>query len=83
MHFSKKIFGEFFFFTTFADVFNLNLITMKKLANEIAALCAAIQADIEKVDTNKAAAARVRKATLELAKVGKEFRKVSVAASKK
>lgn len=56
---------------------------MKKLANEIAALCAAIQADIDKVDTNKAAAARVRKATLEMAKVGKEFRKVSVAASKK
>ncbi len=83
MHFSKKYLVNYFFLLPLRTNFNLNLITMKKLANEIAALCAAIQADIEKVDTNKAAAARVRKATLELAKVGKEFRKVSVAASKK
>ena len=38
---------------------------------------AAIANDIDKVD-NKAAKARVRKATLELAKLGKEYRKASI-----
>ena len=38
---------------------------------------AAISADIDKID-NKAAKARVRKATLELAKLGKEYRKASI-----
>lgn len=56
---------------------------MKKLATQLAELCGAVIADIEKVETNKAAAARVRKATLEIAKVGKEFRKASIAAAKK
>lgn len=56
---------------------------MKKLVEQIKAQVAVIAADIDKVETNKAAAARVRKATLELAKVGKEFRKASVAAAKK
>ncbi|MDO5447374.1 MAG: histone H1 [Prevotellaceae bacterium] len=56
---------------------------MKELVVKINALVDAIKADIEKVEGNKAAAARVRKATLELEKVGKEFRKVSVAAAKK
>ena len=37
----------------------------------------AIKADIDKVG-NKAAQARVRKATLALEKLGKEYRKVSV-----
>ncbi len=55
---------------------------MKELANKLAELCAAVQKDIEKVEQNKAAAARVRKATLEIAKVGKEFRKASIAATK-
>ena len=36
-----------------------------------------IAKDIDKVD-NKAARARVRKATLELAKLGKEYRKASI-----
>lgn len=56
---------------------------MKDLVAKISALVNAINEDIEKVETNKAAAARVRKATLQLEKVGKEFRKVSVAAAKK
>ena len=50
---------------------------MEKLIKEIKAQVAAILADIDKVD-NKAAKARVRKATLALEKVGKEYRKVSV-----
>ena len=55
---------------------------MKNLADQLAALCNAVLADVEKVENNKAAAARVRKATLEIAKVGKEFRKASIAAAK-
>lgn len=56
---------------------------MKELAANIKALVEQIAEDIEKVENNKAAAARVRKATLQLEKVGKEFRKASVAAAKK
>ena len=52
---------------------------MNQLADQLAALCSGVLKDIEKVENNKAAAARVRKATLEIAKVGKEFRKVSIA----
>ena len=44
-----------------------------KMKEQIAAICA----DIDKVD-NKAAKARGRKATLELAKLGKEYRKASI-----
>ena len=55
---------------------------MKELAVKLAELCEAVLKDVEKVEGNKAAAARVRKATLEIAKVGKEFRKASVAAAK-
>ena len=50
---------------------------MEKIIAEIKAQIAAICADIDKVD-NKAAKARVRKATLALEKVGKEYRKESV-----
>lgn len=54
--------------------------TIVKKINEIAA---AFAADAEKaVAGNKAAAARCRKATLELEKLGKEFRKVSIAETK-
>ena len=44
-----------------------------KMKEQIAAICA----DIDKVD-NKAAKARVRKATLEFAKIAKEYRKASI-----
>ena len=54
---------------------------MKEIIEKINALCDAIKEDIVKVD-NKAAQARVRKATLELEKLGKIYRKESIAASK-
>lgn len=58
------------------------LFKMKELIEQISALCDAIKADVEKSETNKAAAARVRKATLDLEKVGKAYRKASIAAAK-
>ncbi|MDO4823126.1 MAG: histone H1 [Bacteroidales bacterium] len=57
---------------------------MKKLIAQIDGILDALKADLAKAaEGNKAAAARARKATLELEKVGKEFRKVSVAEAKK
>lgn len=56
---------------------------MKELINQISALADALKADVEKSETNKAAAARVRKATLDLEKVGKAYRKASIEAFKK
>ena len=50
---------------------------MTELINRIKAQVAAISADITKVE-NKAARARVRKATLMLEKLGKEYRKESI-----
>ena len=61
--------------TTFITLKNLSI--MEKLIAEIKAQVNAILADIDKVD-NKAAKARVRKATLLLEKAAKEYRKVSV-----
>lgn len=55
---------------------------MKELIAQINALVDEIKADLEKSEVNKAAAARVRKATLELEKVAKEYRKASIAAAK-
>ena len=49
---------------------------MKELIAKINAVVDAIKVDIVKED-NKAAQARVRKATLELEKLGKEYRKAS------
>lgn len=51
---------------------------MTELINQIKAQVAAISADIDKVDNNKAARARVRKATLMLEKLGKVYRKESM-----
>ena len=58
---------------------------MKKLVDQINANIAAFQANAEAqvVKGNKAAGARARKAALELMKDLKEFRKASVAESKK
>ena len=50
---------------------------MEKLLNDITELFEAFKADAAK-DTNKAAARRARKLTLELSQVFKDFRKVSV-----
>lgn len=54
---------------------------MQEIVNQMVALMDSIKADIVKTG-NKAAMARVRKATLELDKLGKAYRKASVAASK-
>lgn len=50
---------------------------MEEIIKNIKTQIAAIEADIDKTG-NKAAMARVRKATLALEKFGKEYRKVSV-----
>ena len=50
---------------------------MEELIKNIQGAIAAIEADIDKVD-NKAAKARVRKNSLALEKLFKEYRKVSV-----
>ena len=57
---------------------NINFKTQNKWkSSSLKSRLAAITADIDKVD-NKAAKARVRKATLALEKAAKEYRKVSV-----
>lgn len=56
---------------------------MKELVSKINALCDAFKVDSEKaLSGNKAAAARCRKTTLELEKLGKQFRKASIAETK-
>lgn len=56
---------------------------MKKVIAQINAVIVELQADLAKAEGgNKAAAARARKATLALEKLGKEFRKVSIAEAK-
>ena len=53
---------------------------MKETIAKINEVVAALQADLAKAaEGNKAAAARARKATLELEKLGKAFRKESIA----
>ena len=54
---------------------------MEELIAKMNETMAAIQADLEKVG-NKSAMARVRKNTLVLEKLGKEYRKASLQASK-
>ena len=63
---------------------NYNII-MKALVDQINAQVAAFQenAELQVVKGNKAAGTRARKAALELTKLLKEFRKVSVEESKK
>ena len=63
-------------FTTITQTIKNNKI-MTELINAIKAQMAAISADIDKVD-NAAARLRVRKATLELEKLGKQYRKETV-----
>lgn len=54
---------------------------MKEIIEGIKAQIAIIEADIDKEGV-KAASARVRKATLQLEKLGKQYRKASVEAEK-
>ena len=58
---------------------------MKELVEKINATIAEFQANAEAQDVkgNKAAGARARKASLEIEKAMKEFRKASIAAAKK
>lgn len=56
---------------------------MKELVEKINGLCGAFKADAQKnLEGNKAAGARARKASLELEKALKEFRKASLEAAK-
>ena len=55
---------------------------MKELIEKMNVVLAELQANLAKAEGNKAAAARARKNTLALQELGKEFRKVSVAAAK-
>ncbi len=62
---------------------SLTLKNMKETIKKITAIVEALQIELAKAaEGNKAAAARARKATLELEKLGKEFRKQSVAEMK-
>lgn len=55
-------------------------VDMKETIAKINEVMAVLQAELAKAaEGNKAAAARARKATLELEKLGKEFRKQSIA----
>lgn len=54
---------------------------MKEITEKIVALCDAIKADA--ANETKASHARIRKCTLELEKLGKEYRKLSIEADKK
>ena len=62
---------------------SLTLKNMKETIKKITAIVEALQIELAKAaEGNKAAAARARKTTLELEKLGKEFRKQSVAEMK-
>ena len=62
---------------------SLTLKNMKETIKKITAIVEALQIELAKAaEGNKAAAARARKATLELEKLGKELRKQSVAEMK-
>lgn len=57
---------------------------MKKVIAQIDGVLDALKVDLAKAaEGNKAAAARARKATILLEKLGKDFRKASIAAAKK
>lgn len=89
---SYRIFGTFFtrnpctidFFYIFAETKPQNFETMKELVEKIQAEYAnfAVNAEAQVTKNNKAAGTRARKAALELSKLMKEFRKISVEAAK-
>ena len=55
---------------------------MKEVIAQLTAAVADLQVNLAKAEGNKAAAARARKASLLVEKLGKQFRKESVAAAK-
>ena len=71
-------------FTIFASVINLKLRDMKELVEKIQEKYAAFATDaaLQVEKGNKAAGTRARKASLELEKLMKEFRKASLEAAK-
>ena len=62
-----------------------NIITMKEIIEKVAAAYAVFSKDagLQAEQGNKAAGARARKASLEIEKAMKEFRKASLEAAKK
>jgi Histone H1-like protein Hc1. len=66
------------------EIYHLNITYMKELIDQIKAEYAAFEknADAQLVKGNKAAGTRARKAALNLSKLMKDFRKVSVDAAK-
>ena len=62
-----------------------NIITMKEIIEKVAAAYAVFAKDsaLQAEQGNKAAGARARKASLEIEKAMKEFRKASIEAAKK
>jgi len=83
--FAKKFAGSQSFYTFVQNLQPFNVKIMKNLVDQINAQVEAFQANaaaqVEK--GNKAAGTRARKAALELCKLLKEFRKVSVEEAKK
>lgn len=83
--FCEELFGERKFFITLLRLLNLKTLNnMKELVAKIQAEYAnfAVNAEAQVTKNNKAAGTRARKAALELSKLMKEFRKVSVEAAK-
>lgn len=60
---------------------NLKTSEMEKIMNELAIQAGIIVAEAAKKDS-KAGHQRIRKATLQIAKLGKEYRKLSIEADK-
>ena len=81
----RLYFIDFTIFTTVYRTTLLKHIFMQELIQKIEAECEAFKADanLQAEKGNKAAGTRARKAALEVMKLMKEFRKVSVEESKK
>lgn len=75
---------DLFFFIHLQKLNLKNYLSMKELVEKIQAEYAnfAVNAEAQVTKNNKAAGTRARKAALELSKLMKEFRKVSVEAAK-
>lgn len=78
------MFNRFYYITLDSQIKTSNLIVMKELIDQIKVEIEnfTVNADAQLVKGNKAAGTRARKAALNLSKLMKEFRKVSVEASK-
>lgn len=70
------------FYIFVGQIKKLRLKVMEEIIAKMNEQIAILSENLQKAPQVKAAAARARKASLELEKLGKEFRKISVAASK-